>query len=63
MILQDLKDNLENDSKTILQYEEVEGTKVARIEPWEKEGLFLEWNPVLIIEEDEKYVHLWIMMN
>ncbi|KGO15602.1 ubiquinone biosynthesis methyltransferase UbiE [Clostridium botulinum] len=54
MILQDLKDNLENDSKTILQYEEVERTKVARIEPWEKEGLFLEWNPVLIIEEDEK---------
>ncbi len=41
MILQDLKDNLENDSKTILQYEEVEGTKVARIEPWEKKDYFL----------------------
>lgn len=54
MFLQDLKDNPENDSKTILQYEEVEGIKVIRIEPWEKKGLFLEWNPVLIIEEDEK---------
>jgi SAM-dependent methyltransferase len=54
MFLQGLKDNLENDTTTIIQYEETNDTKVVRIEPWEKEGSFLQWNPVLLIEEDNK---------
>lgn len=43
------------DQKIIMTFSENETTRCARIEPWEKENNFLQWNPLLLIEEEGKF--------
>lgn len=55
MVCEEMPDSLESDSKVIITYSENEITKCARIEPWDKEGKYLQWNPLLLIEEEGNF--------
>lgn len=55
MICESIEGTKEIDSKIIMTFSENEVTKCARIEPWEKEGNFLQWNPLLLIEEGGQF--------
>ncbi|WDV46528.1 class I SAM-dependent methyltransferase [Clostridiaceae bacterium M8S5] len=54
MFVKGLENNPVNDKTSIIEHCQTEFTKVVRIEPWEKEGDFLQWNPVLLIEENNE---------
>ena len=55
MVCEEIPDSLQSDSKVLITYSENENTKCARIEPWDKEGKYLQWNPLLLIEENGKF--------
>ena len=53
MYLQKQQDIPKKDSKLLLSTIENRGIVVARIEPWELKGEFIEWNPLILVQDEE----------
>lgn len=55
MVVEALTDCLIEDERTLLHVVEGEDCVVARIEPWKKNGNFIMWEPVLLVQDKGRF--------